>query len=151
MNQGAGFPNQWIVTPVVAHQDPAPGGIGHLHDPTGGGEGVGNGLLDQEVDALPGAHLGNGQVGPVGCGDNGPLGMLLLQQIGKVRVEGNLKLLGHRPAPGIQVADPDQGALRLPPDQPGVFAANQSGAHHRQLHRFHVSYSACPASAASIP
>ena len=151
LNQGAGFPNQWIVTPVVAHQDPAPGCIGHLHDPTGGGEGVGNGLFDQELDAFPGAHLGNGQVGPVGRGHNGPLGLLLLQQIGKVPVEGRRELFCHRAAAGIRIADPDQIAFRLLGNQPGVFTANQSSPHHRQRHRFHVRLSACPARLASVP
>ena len=82
LNLGARFPNQRIVTPVVAHQDPAAGCGGHLHDAPGGGQGVGNGLLDQQVDALPGADLGHGQVGAVGRGNNGPLGLLLVQQIG---------------------------------------------------------------------
>ena len=138
LNQGTYFPNQRIVTPVVAHQDSATGGIGQFGDPPGRLEGIGNGLFDQEADALGGADLRHGQVGPVGSGHNGPLGMLFLQQGGEVAVKGNVKLLGHPPAPGIQIADPDQGALRLPVDQPDVFAADQSGAHHRQLHRFHI-------------
>ena len=146
----AGFGHDGAVVAVVPGQHRHPGLLPGLDQPGGALDGVADGLLDDHRDPGCDGFQAAVDVHLVGGGEDDPVGLVPLEQLGERLVERHAELLGQLGAGGAGIDDRGQLGVQARVDLLDVPLADHACARDRDPYRAHLSSSSSVTSVASF-